>query len=154
MYRFVIQGKVHVRHPRQRIGRGAGKGNDCHADVFGNPCFIQHLLRFAAARDGNKNLIACGIAEKNISAVSRPGDKRRFAQNLQLLGQVLRKQIRKTGAVEKEALFLAQQVGKLLALLLRDPPEGVLIVGDELIKQRREFWKGGRLSGNMWRVGK
>ena len=34
-----------------------------------------------------------------------------------------------------------------------DPLKGLLIVGDKLIKQRREFWKGGRLSGNMRRVG-
>ena len=68
VYRFVIEGKVHVRHPRQRIGRGAGKRDDCHTDVFGNPRFIQYLLRFAAARNGNKYLIACGVAEKNIPA--------------------------------------------------------------------------------------
>ena len=33
----------------QRIGRRAGKRDDRHADVFGDPRFIQYLLRFAAA---------------------------------------------------------------------------------------------------------
>jgi hypothetical protein len=63
MHRFVIQRKMQIRH-RQRIGRGAGKRDDRHADVFGNPRFIQHLFRFAAARDGDKHLITRGVAEK------------------------------------------------------------------------------------------
>ena len=82
VHRFVIERKMHVRHLRQRVGRGAGKRDDRHADVFGYPRFIQHLLRFAAARDGNKHLIAGGIAEKNVPAVARSGDKRRFAHYL------------------------------------------------------------------------
>ena len=104
MYRFVIEGKMHVGHTCQRIGRRAGKRDDRHADVFGDPRFIQHLLRFAAARNGNKYLIACGVAEKNIPAVPRSGDERGFSQHLQLLGQVLAKDMKTRRRRERSSL--------------------------------------------------
>ncbi|MOA30402.1 hypothetical protein D3C78_1514900 [compost metagenome] len=79
MHSLVIQREMHIRHSRQGIRRRARKGDHRHADIFRNPRFIQHLFRFTAAGNGDKHLIARRVAQKDISAITGPGDKRRFS---------------------------------------------------------------------------